>query len=415
MHFRHLCGSNGSPTPRRVAVTRFRHRDGSPVHVAYCTNVHPAEDLDGVLAQLERFAHPVRERLEMDRLGVGLWLAAPVARLLRREPDGVARLRDTLDRLGLEVVTFNGFPFRAFHAPVVKRAVYRPDWTQPERSAYTLDLAWLLTQLLPDDVTEGSISTLPLGWRVGWSEQHAAAAREALGAVALELERLWHGSGRRVRLALEPEPGCVIETTAQAAAALDDLAPAWVGVCLDACHLAVQFEEPALAVRSLQATGVPVVKVQASAALRAARAARAGGTRSTELAGFVEPRFLHQTRARAVGVGDALGVGDVLGVDDLDEALAGGLPREHEWRVHFHVPVHLDGGRTTQPELRSLLAALLGGPHALTGHVELETYTWGVLPVALRPADDAGLVDGLTRELGWLTRELRDLGLEEAA
>ncbi len=387
---------------------RLRHRDGSRVHVAYCTNVHPAEDLDGVLAQLERFAHPVRERLEVDRLGVGLWLAAPVARLLRHEPDGVARLRDTLGRLGLEVVTFNGFPFRAFHAPVVKRAVYRPDWTRPERSAYTLDLAWLLARLLPDDVLEGSISTLPLGWRVGWSELHTAAARAALAAVAVELERLWQEGGRRVRLALEPEPGCAIETTAQAAAALDGLAPAWVGVCLDACHLAVQFEEPARAVRSLQAVGVPIVKVQASAALRAAQA---GGTRSAELAGFVEPRFLHQTRARARGGVVGVGVDDVLGVDDLDEALAGALPRGREWRVHFHVPVHLDGGRTTQPQLRSLLAALFGGPRALTGHAELETYTWGVLPGALRPADDAALVDGLTRELGWLTRELCDLGL----
>jgi hypothetical protein len=393
-------------------VTRLRHRDGSLVHVAYCTNVHPAEDLDGVLAQLERFAYPVRERLEVDRLGVGLWLAAPVVRLLRRSPDGVARLRDALGRLGLEVVTFNGFPFRAFHAPVVKRAVYRPDWTRPERSAYTLDLAWLLAQLLPDDVTEGSISTLPLGWRVGWSESHTAAARAALAAVALELERLWHSSGRRVRLALEPEPGCVIETTARAAAVLDGLAPAWVGVCLDACHLAVQFEEPALAVRSLQSAGVPVVKVQASVALRAARA---GGTRSAELAGFVEPRFLHQTRACVGGGVVDAGVDDVLGVDDLDEALAGGLPRGREWRVHFHVPIHLDGGRTTQLELRSLMAALLGGPRALTGHVELETYTWGVLPDRLRPPDDAGLVEGLTQELGWLTNELHDLGLEEVA
>ncbi len=403
-------------------MTRLRHRDGSLVHVAYCTNVHPAEDLDGVLAQLERFARPVRERLEVDCLGVGLWLAAPVARLLRRSPDGVARLRDALDRLGLEVVTFNGFPFRAFHAPVVKRAVYRPDWTRPERSAYTLDLAWLLAQLLPDDVTEGSISTLPLGWRVGWSECHTAAARAALAAAALELERLWHSSGRRVRLALEPEPGCVIETTAQAAAVLDGLAPAWVGVCLDACHLAVQFEEPALALCSLRAAGVPLIKVQASAALRAARA---GGARSAELAGFVEPRFLHQTRTcvgrGVVGAGvdddgvDDDGVDDVLGVDDLDEALAGGLPRGREWRVHFHVPVHLDGGRTTQPELRSLMAALLGGPRALTGHVELETYTWGVLPDRLRPPDDAGLVKGLTQELRWLTNELHDLGLEEVA
>ncbi|HWY89151.1 MAG TPA: metabolite traffic protein EboE [Solirubrobacteraceae bacterium] len=382
-------------------MTRWRHRDGSVVHIAYCTNVHPAEDLEGVLAQLERFADPLRQSLQSDRLGVGLWLAAPVARLLRREPDAVARLRDTLDRLGLEVVTFNGFPYRAFHAPVVKRAVYRPDWTRPERSEYTLDLAWLLARLLPDDVMEGSISTLPFGWRVGWTEQHAAAARAALATVALELERLGQVSGRRVRLAIEPEPGCAIETAEQAIAALHGLDPAWVGVCLDACHMAVQFEEPEVVKRSLQVAGVPVVKVQASAALRAALPG------STDLESFVEPRFLHQTRARAMT--------GVVGVDDLDEALAGGLPREREWRVHFHVPVHMDGGRTTQQDLRDLLACLLGGPQALTGHVELETYTWSVMPGVLRPADDAALVDGLTRELRWLAHELEHLGLREAA
>jgi sugar phosphate isomerase/epimerase len=382
-------------------VTRLRHRDGSTVHVAYCTNVHPAEDLEGVLAQLERFAGPLRRSLQSDRLGVGLWLAAPVARLLRRAPDAVARLRDTLDRLGLEVVTLNGFPYRAFHAPVVKRAVYRPDWTRPERGEYTLDLAWLLARLLPEDVTQGSISTLPFGWRVGWTEQHTAAARAALAAVAVALERLGQESGRRVRLAIEPEPGCAIETIAQAIAALDGLDPAWVGVCLDACHMAVQFEEPEVVRRSLRAAGVPVVKVQAAAALRAAR----GG--STDLESFVEPRFLHQTRART-----ATGV---LGVDDLEEALAGGLPAEREWRVHFHVPVHMDGGRTTQRDLRELLACLLGGPRALTGHVELETYTWSVMPGSLRPVDDAALVDGLTRELSWLAGELESLGLRQAA
>jgi sugar phosphate isomerase/epimerase len=385
-------------------VTRLRHPDGSVVHVGYCTNVHPAEDLAGVLAQLERFAAPLRRRLGYERLGVGLWLAAPAARRLRHDADGVARLRAALARLGLEVVSCNGFPYRAFHAPVVKRAVYRPDWTEPARRAYTLDLAWLLAQLLPADVREGSISTLPLGWRAGWSARHTDAARAALADVAAELARLERRTGRHVRLALEPEPGCAVETVAQALAALEGLDPARVGVCLDACHLAVLFEEPAAAVRALGAAGVPVVKVQASAALRAAPPDPA------ELARFVEPRFLHQTRTPAGGGGGP----SIAGVDDLDEALAGGLPREREWRVHFHVPVHLDGGRTTQPSLRALLACLLGGPVALVHHVELETYTWDVLPGALRAADDGALVAGLARELAWLTAELVGLGLEAA-
>jgi sugar phosphate isomerase/epimerase len=401
-------------------VTRLAHPDGTTVHVGYCTNVHPAEDLDGVVAQLARYAAPVRERLGGERLGVGLWLAAPLARRLRGDAAGVARLRAELRRLGLEVVSCNGFPYRAFHAPVVKRAVYRPDWTEPERRRYTLDLAWLLAGLLPDDVAEGSISTLPLGWRTGWGERRTVAARAALAATTGELERLERATGRRVRLALEPEPGCAVETVAQALAALDGLDHAWVGVCLDACHLAVQFEDPAAVVQAVQAAGVAIVKVQASVALRSERPA------AGELEGFVEPRFLHQTRARAPAQGSVAGtpgvvagtpgaVAGVLGVDDLPDALAGGLPREREWRVHFHVPVHLDGGRTTQPVLRALLACLLGGPRALTSHVEVETYTWGVLPGALRAAGEEALVDGLALELAWLERELVGVGMAREA
>ncbi|MCW2950885.1 MAG: hypothetical protein JWQ48_55 [Conexibacter sp.] len=383
---------------------RFQHPDGSLVHVAYCTNVHAAEDLDGVIAQLERFAAPVRRALERPRLGVGLWLAAPAARLLREAPDGVARLREGLDRLGLEVVTLNGFPYRAFHAEVVKRAVYRPDWTQAARADYTLDLAWTLAALLPADVREGTISTLPLGWRAGWSEADTEVARARLAHVAEQLARIEAETGRTIRLALEPEPGCVVETVGQAVAALDGLDAARLGLCLDACHLAVQFESPAAALAELDAGAVPIVKAQVSAALRAPAA---DAQERAQLSDFVEPRFLHQTR-ELVGA-------SVAGVDDLDEALAGGLPGESEWRVHFHVPVHLDDGRTTQPELRELLAGLVGGAAPRTRHLELETYTWNVLPGGLRAADDAALVDGLARELGWLARELTDLGLKEVA
>ena len=207
----------------------------------------------------------------------------------------------------------------------------------------------------------------------------------------------------RVRVGLEPEPGCIVETTGQAAAALRDVDPDWVGVCVDACHLAVQFEEPGAAVEALADGGVPVVKAQVSSALRMAepRSPEAADT----LAAYAEPRFLHQTRERRNGV--------VAGVDDLDEAIGGGLPGEAEWRIHFHVPVHAGGEQTTQPQLEATLAALVGGPAPQTHHLEVETYTWTVLPPDRRPADDAGLVDALAHELEWTSERLQELGLEE--
>lgn len=382
---------------------RFKHPDGSLIHLGYCSNVHPAEDVRGIFAQLERFAAPVRETLGSSRLGIGLWLAAPAAASLSERPSELEELRSRLDSHGLEVVTLNGFPYRAFHAPVVKKSVYYPDWTDPDRADYTLALARLLGHLLPEEAEEGSISTLPLGWREGWSVRSSDAARYALQRVAGELEKLSVQTGRPIRLALEPEPGCTVETVEGAIEVLEDIDPEWVGLCLDACHLAVQFEEPEGSLAALHEAGIPVVKAQLSSALRLTEPG--SEERRAWLSDFAEPRFLHQTRERTAE--------GVTGVDDLEEALSGGLPGEEEWRVHFHVPIHHSGGDTTQPELFAALRALLGGAAPRTTHLEVETYTWSVLPPAERPDDDGGLVAGLARELSWSRQRLLELGMEE--
>ncbi|MDT7801862.1 MAG: hypothetical protein QOI78_5295 [Actinomycetota bacterium] len=373
---------------------RFRHRDSTLVHLAYCTNVHQAEDLDGVLTQLARFGEPVRERLGADRLGLGLWLARPVATELVSDPAAVARLRRELAMRGLEVVTLNGFPYQGFHDPVVKHKVYRPDWSTPERTQYTLDLARLLAELLPEDAVRGSVSTLPLGWRTEWRDDGGQLELLAKGLAKQD---------RPVRVGFEPEPGCVVETTAQAASLLSEVDKEWLGVCLDTCHLAVGFEDPAAALGRLEAAGLEVVKLQASAALEAANPADPATRKALE--SFVETRFLHQSNE-----------GAPPGADDLDLALAGELPGEAPWRVHFHVPLHADPApplTSTRPVLAATLAELFGGPAARTDHIEVETYTWQVLPDA--PADDAGLVAGITAELDWTRRQLLDLGLEEVS
>lgn len=371
---------------------RFRHPDGTLVHLAYCTNVHPADDLEGVLAQLARYAEPVRERLGAGSLGLGLWLAADVARALADDA-ALTRLRGELAARGLEVVTLNGFPYRAFHAPVVKRAVYEPDWSERARLDYTLDLARVLQRLLPDDAARGSISTLPLGWRDPWPAERDDAARRRLDLLARELARL----DRPVRVAIEPEPGCVIETTDQLRSTLAQVDTEWIGSCLDLCHLGVGFEEPADAV----AAAAPVVKAQVSCALQADDPADPATIKA--LGAFAEPRFLHQTRAA-----------DGRSWDDLDAALNAGGPGP--WRVHFHIPLHAEPEpplTTSHGTLLDTLGVLLGGPAALVDHLEVETYTWDVLPAEHRPGGEGALVDGIADELAWTRDRLLALGLRE--
>ncbi|WP_407548916.1 metabolite traffic protein EboE [Streptomyces sp. Pv4-95] len=410
---------------------RFRHPDGSTVHLAYCTNVHPAETLDGVLTQLRDHCEPVRKRLGRDRLGIGLWLARDAARALTADPVALRRLRGELDGRGLEVVTLNGFPYQGFGDQHVKYRVYRPDWTEPERLDHTTDLARLLTALLPDDATEGTISTLPLGWRTDFDPVRGATERQdtaldALRLLAERLDALHELTGRSVRVGLEPEPGCTVETTADAigplgavnrdradgtphAAGQPPARQPRIGICVDTCHLATSFEDPASALDALQRAAVPIVKSQLSAALHAEHPDRPEVRAA--LGAFAEPRFLHQTRTRSPQ-------GTLRATDDLDEALAdgGGLPTTAPWRAHFHVPLHAPPEpplTSTMAVLQDTLALLVGEPAPRTHHLEVETYTWQALPAALRPRSRARLIDGIAAELSLARDLLTDLGLKE--
>ncbi|KUO05860.1 metabolite traffic protein EboE [Streptomyces caeruleatus] len=386
---------------------RFRHPDGSTVHLAYCTNVHPAETLDGILAQLRDHCEPVRRRLGRDRLGIGLWLAKDAAHALVSDPSALRGLRTELDRRGLEVVTLNGFPYEGFGAEEVKYRVYKPDWADPERLDHTTALARVLAGLLPDDVTQGSISTLPLAWRTAYDEQRAETARTALLTLAERLDALQELTGRDIRVGLEPEPGCTVETTADAITPLTAIGDDRIGICVDTCHLATSFEDPHTALDALAEARVPVVKSQLSAALHAEHP-HLPEVREA-LAAFDEPRFLHQTRtATAAGL---------RGTDDLGEALKGdALPDASPWRAHFHVPLHAAPAApltSTLPVLKTALTRLVGGPHPLTRHLEVETYTWQALPPELRPRARSQLADGIAAELTLARDLLTDLGLKE--
>ncbi len=397
---------------------------GQSLHLTYCTNIHAGEMWDDVRAVVATHVRAVKARVCPDRpFGVGLRLSAAAAQRLA-EPSVLAAFRDELRAAGLYVFTINGFPYGAFSGTRVKERVYRPDWLEDERLDYSNTLAGLLAALLPEGV-EGSVSTVPGCFEErGTSGKAGARVAERLRAHAAFLLRLRARTGRVVTLALEPEPHCLLETSADAVAFFKEhvfsadsildfalttgLDPATaeaalrrhLGVCLDACHAAVEFETPDEALDRFAAAGVRVLKVQVSAGLRVAppnAAARAA------LAPFAEGVYLHQVVARH---GQHL-----RRTLDLPEALAeatrAAAPEasDAEWRVHFHVPLFLERlgpFENTQAFLRPLLARLFR--ENICQHLEVETYTWDVLPEEFRgePVDEA-----IARELAWTLEALR--------
>jgi sugar phosphate isomerase/epimerase len=365
--------------------------------LSYCTNVHPAEDLDGVIRQLREYAGPIRRTVGLDTLGVGLWLPAGLARQLARSADDRAALREVFDAEGLQLHTINAFPYGGFHNEVVKLDVYKPTWAERGRLEYTLDCAEVLASFLPAE-TAGSISTLPLAWRRPWTQDDDDAATSAFAELSSRLRDLRERTGKTVRVAVEPEPGCVLDTVADVVGWLGPriergVDPEFVGLCVDTCHLAVSFADPAGAVNDIHAAGLRIVKVQASAALHVTDPSDPAAREA--LAAFVEPRYLHQVReSQPAGV---------VAADDLGEALAE-LPGESPWRVHFHIPLHHVPAaplETTVDVLRRTVYEVGQLPYAREVHLDIETYTWSVLPGA-----SVGITDGIAAEIEWAQSNL---------
>jgi len=398
---------------------------GAGVHLTYCSNIHPGESWAEVRANLGSHVLAVRDRLRPEGdFGVGLRLSARAAAELS-EPSVLAELQSFLRRSGLYVFTINGFPYGTFHGTRVKEDVYLPDWRDPERLRYTNQLADLMVALLPavtagEPAIEGSVSTVPGAFKpaLGGPDDVALMVEHLLLHVA-HLVALRARTGRLVALALEPEPHCFLETIQEVVAffgselhgqaavrrtmALTGLSHAaaalalhdHLGVCLDLCHAAVEFEDAAACIQQLGRAGIRVHKMQISAGLRLPTLDAAA---LAALKRFEDAVYLHQVVQQ--------GPAGLTRFVDLPEALASlqGPTAELEWRVHFHVPIFLDQlapFMSTQAFIREVLAIQRAA--TVSTHLEVETYTWNVLPEPLR----SGSVDeAVARELAWVQAEL---------
>jgi hypothetical protein len=310
---------------------------------------------------------PLRRRLGVaGPFGLGLRLSAAGVAEIERDDDLRERIGARFAEHDLVPFTGNAFVLGEFHGRAVKDDVYRPPWSEPERGAYTRSFARLLASWNAPG-SEVSLSSAPGSWRL-WREgadAEGVRARE-IATCARALERISRETGVHVRLGLEPEPGCTLDTTEDACAffagplayALDRAGGGadHVGLCFDVCHQAVMHEDVAAALLRIDQRGIRLAKVQASCALEAPDL-RQPRVRAA-LAAFAEPVYLHQTVAR-----DRAGRAHLR--PDLPDALAdAGLAEIGPWRVHFHVPVYRDPApdplSTTRPDLEAAYEWVLG-------------------------------------------------------
>lgn len=392
------------------------------VRLGYCLNLHPSETLADVERALEDFVAPLSERLGTGReFGVGMYLGEGPARALASDESALERFAERVRALGVDPFTYNAFPQGGFQEDGLKERVYEPDWRTAERLAYTIDVGRVAARLAGGAGRTIAISTHPGAYGAEITDRSGLrACAEGMARAVGEFARIEAEGGPRLVLAVEAEPDASARNSRALAESLmfarlvgtrvltDEFGhPAEVtaglmerhlGTCLDCCHSAVEFEEPGLAVE-LAHMGGPLGKIQFSSALRLEAPAAHPAARAA-LLGLDEPRFLHQVTARAAG--EFLHLADLPALREAAADAEGPWARADEWRCHFHVPVDLEraaGLATTRDHADAVLRAALARRSAEELHVEIETYTWNVLPESAgAPTDGAAVIDGLERE-----------------
>jgi len=381
------------------------------IHLAYCTNIHRGETWDETFAGLRDHTLRVKQRVCPDEAyAIGLRLGQQAAEELRHKEGVLDSFRRWMDKNGCYVFTINGFPYGKFHGGRVKEQVYVPDWSTTERLDYTNLLFDLLADIVPAGV-EGSVSTLPGSFKEFIPEGNTEAVSVISGnlrACAEHIERVSERKGQEFHLGLEPEPLGLFETSNETLEFFEQNLQGehlrqFIGVNYDTCHLAIEYEQPAEALARLTNAGIRISKLHLSSAL----ALRPTPAALDRLRAFEEDTYLHQ-----VIVKDA--DRPLRRFRDLPDALAAAESEPdgvgEEWRVHFHIPLHSEPEElfgTTVDHLSGALDALSADPK-LCQHLEMETYTWEVMPQVMHSED---VVDQLEKEYDWCLAEMRSRDL----
>ena len=393
-------------------------------HLTYSTLVHPGDTWEEMWHSLTTFVPRVKARVSPNAaFGVSLRLSAASVETLTNSPAKRRELKQFLDANDLYLYTVNAFPYGPFKNTVVKAQVYEPDWRTQLRANYTERVADILAEISPPFVNP-SIQSPPLGFKPRVTGDDVVEAYAAnIRQLAAYLHRLHVRTGRIVTLALEPEPFCFLETTAEtvqfftevlrsesslaalaAELAVDtaqarDILKRHVGTVYDICHQAVEFENISVSLQSLVDNDIPVFKLQEAAAVRVPSVTAAAVDALREYADSV---YLTQTIELRDGK-----LNRYLNLQDAFAAFEREPTGKREWRIHFHVPVFLedlgDHFKTTRFAIEEALAFHKRSP--LSAQLEIETYTWDVLPEHLKTGD---IVDYVVMELDWVRGQLAE-------
>jgi len=391
-------------------------------HLTYCSNIHPGEKWADHFQSLRDNIPYIRQQLAPGQsFGLGLRVANEASIELSK-PEVLQEFKNWLQEQDVYVFVINGFPYGGFHNTVVKDNVHTPDWTTTDRLGYTIRLFRILAELLPEGM-HGGVSTPPLSYRLWWTtmEEKMNATEQATDHVLQlldELIKIEKETGKLLHLDIEPEPDGILDNAvdfvkwyrdvllprgiaylSEKHGATSEEATATIlkhiQLCYDICHAAVGFENPEEILQSLQEIGIQVGRIQVSSALKVNFSSEKE-IKLKAIETFDEPVYLHQVVA--------LNKDETKShYPDLKEAIRDWNDNQKEWRVHFHVPlfIHSYGVlESTQGDIIKTLAIHREKP--FSSFLEVETYTWGVLPEDMQKP----IGESIVREIEWVKKIL---------
>ena len=395
-------------------------------HLTYCTNIHSGEKWEDHFNELQKNFPGIKKELSPDKpMGMGLRLANAASIELIKEKN-LKAFKQWLNENNTYVFTMNGFPYGNFHDTRVKDDVHTPDWSTPERVEYTIRLFEILKELLPEGM-DGGVSTSPLTYRRWFSQEDTFknamdSCTNNVILVAEHLIKMHRSTGVVFHLDIEPEPDGMLQTGTEfiywfknillkngckkiadkfeiSLSEAKELLKAHIRLCYDVCHFAIGYEPHEEMIRQTVESGINIGKLQISAALKAPMDKDVLNRQNIKenFSKYNEPIYLHQVVAKKNN-------DELLRYADLPEALSDADNAEvNEWRAHFHVPVFKeDFGllKSTQKDIIEVLC--LQKDKNFTNHLEVETYTWDVLPASLK----LPLQQSVIRELQWIAQQL---------